>query len=55
MPEPEEAGRERIDGLLAQAGWLVCDAAAAADITARPGVAIRELRLEKGHSFADYR
>ena len=53
MPKPEAAAREKIDELLAAAGWVVCDAAAA-NITGHRGVAIREFQLKKGHGFADY-
>ncbi len=48
----EAAAREQIDALLVQAGWHVCDAAAA-NIHAARGVAIREFPLP-GHGFADY-
>ncbi|MGA8146171.1 MAG: type I restriction-modification enzyme R subunit C-terminal domain-containing protein [Gallionellaceae bacterium] len=50
---PEELARQNIDHLLAQAGWLVCDASAA-NIHAARGVAIREFPLKSGHGFADY-
>ncbi len=50
---PEELARQNIDHLLAQAGWQVCDAAAA-NIHAARGVAIREFPLKSGHGFADY-
>ncbi len=39
--------------LLKAAGWHVCDAAAA-NIHATRGVAIREFPLKSGHGFADY-
>lgn len=48
----EALAREKIDDLLAQAGWHVCDADAA-NIHAARGVAIREFPLP-GHGFADY-
>lgn len=48
----EALAREKIDALLAQAGWHVCDADAA-NIHAVRGVAIREFPLP-GHGFADY-
>jgi hypothetical protein len=51
-PEPEQQARETIDKLLAQAGWLVCDASQV-NIHAARGVAIREFPLP-GHGFADY-
>ncbi|MCB1724993.1 MAG: DEAD/DEAH box helicase family protein, partial [Gammaproteobacteria bacterium] len=49
---PEQQARQKIDAMLAAAGWLVQDAAAA-NIQAAPGVAIREFPLP-GHGFADY-
>ena len=48
----EETAREKIDALLALAGWHICDASAA-NIHAARGVAIREFPLP-GHGFADY-
>lgn len=48
----EALAREKIDALLAQAGWHVCDADAT-NIHAARGVAIREFPLP-GHGFADY-
>ncbi|MCM8639642.1 DEAD/DEAH box helicase family protein, partial [Accumulibacter sp.] len=53
MGQAEGEARRRIDTLLAAAGWRICDAAAA-DIHAARGVAIREFPLEPGHGFADY-
>ncbi len=53
VPAGDEAtAREKIDALLALAGWHVCDASAANIHSAR-GVAIREFPLP-GHGFADY-
>lgn len=49
---PEQKARQKIDEMLAAAGWLVQDAAAA-NIQAGPGVAIREFPLP-GYGFADY-
>ena len=51
--QPEQEARETIDKLLAQAGWVVCDADQA-NIHAAHGVAIREFPLKPGHGFADY-
>lgn len=51
-PQPEREAREKIDALLAAAGWHVCDASIA-NIHAARGVAIREFPLP-GHGFADY-
>jgi type I restriction enzyme R subunit len=53
MPQPEQQAREKIDQLLACAGWRVCDAAQA-NIHASRGVAIRKFPLKSGHGFADY-
>jgi type I restriction enzyme R subunit len=53
MPKtPEDEARERIDAQLTACGWLVQDRAAA-DITAAPGLAIREFPLAGGDE-ADY-
>ncbi|MHB1053647.1 MAG: DEAD/DEAH box helicase family protein, partial [Thiobacillus sp.] len=52
-PQPEQQARGNIDVLLKAAGWHVCDAAAA-NIHAARGVAIREFPLKSGHGFADY-
>jgi type I restriction enzyme R subunit len=49
----EQAARQTIDRLLAQAGWAVQDFKQA-DIHAARGVAIREFVLNEGHGFADY-
>jgi type I restriction enzyme, R subunit len=50
---PEAKAREKIDALLAQAGWLVQDRADM-NLTASDGIAVREFKLEKGHGFVDY-
>ncbi len=52
VEQPEQQARETIDKLLAQAGWLVCDASQV-NIHATRGVAIREFPLP-AHGFADY-
>lgn len=49
----EQQAREKIDQLLAAAGWIVTDAADA-NIHSSTGVAIREFPLKSGHGFADY-
>jgi len=49
----EARARIEIDRQLVQAGWLV-QQADAANINARPGVAVREFILEKGHGRVDY-
>jgi type I restriction enzyme, R subunit len=50
---PEAKAREKIDALLAQAGWVVQDREDM-NLTASDGVAVREFKLEKGHGFVDY-
>jgi type I restriction enzyme R subunit len=49
----EQAARQTIDKLLAQASWAVQDFKQA-DIHAARGVAIREFVLNEGYGFADY-
>ncbi len=49
--KPEEKAREEIDGQLAACGWLVQDHKTM-NITAGPGVAVREFPLKSG--YADY-
>lgn len=51
--QPEQQARGNADVLLKAAGWHVFDAAAA-NIHAARGVAIREFPLKSGHGFADY-
>ncbi|WP_123102168.1 type I restriction-modification enzyme R subunit C-terminal domain-containing protein [Acidithiobacillus sulfuriphilus] len=53
MSNPEQDARQTIDRLLQGAGWQVCDAAAV-NIHAARGVAVREFPLKPGHGFADY-
>ncbi|WP_308389596.1 type I restriction-modification enzyme R subunit C-terminal domain-containing protein [Acidithiobacillus sp. AMEEHan] len=53
MSNPEQDARQSIDQLLQGAGWQVCDAAAV-NIHAARGVAVREFPLKSGHGFADY-
>lgn len=50
---PEQEARQKIDELLAEAGWSVQDANAVNLYESR-GVAVREFRLKPGHGFADY-
>src|SRR5205809_7530004 len=50
---PEAKAREKIDALLAQAGWLVQDRDDM-DLTAVDAIAVREFKLEKGHGYVDY-
>src|SRR5439155_1587799 len=50
---PEAKAREKIDALLAEAGWLVQDREDL-NLTAGDGIAVREFKLEKGHGYVDY-
>jgi type I restriction enzyme R subunit len=50
---PEAKAREKIDALLAQAGWLVQDREDM-NLTAGDAIAVREFKLEKGHGYVDY-
>ena len=50
---PEEQARVNIDTLLEQAGWAVQNAAAV-NLYAAGGVAVREFPLKSGHGTADY-
>src|SRR5688572_11443111 len=50
---PEAKAREKIDALLAQAGWLVQDRDDM-NLTAGDAIAVREFKLEKGHGYVDY-
>jgi type I restriction enzyme R subunit len=50
---PEARARERIDVLLAQAGWVVQDREDM-NLTAGDAIAVREFKLEKGHGYVDY-
>jgi len=50
---PEAKAREKIDALLAEAGWLVQDRDDM-NLTAGDGIAVREFKLEKGHGYVDY-
>jgi type I restriction enzyme, R subunit len=49
---PEAKAREKIDVLLAQAGWLVQDREDM-NLTASDAIAVREFKLEKGHGYVD--
>jgi len=53
MTTPEERAREVIDRKLAESGWVVQDRPDT-NLSAGPGVAIREFVLEEGHGHADY-
>jgi type I restriction enzyme R subunit len=50
---PEAKARDKIDALLAEAGWLVEDREDM-NLTAGDGIAVREFKLEKGHGYVDY-
>ena len=50
---PEAKAREKIDALLAQAGWLLQDREDM-NLTAGDGIAVREFKLKKGHGYVDY-
>ncbi len=51
--KPEDKARQDIDRQLQECGWIVQDHKAM-NITAGPGVAVREFPLKKGFGFADY-
>ena len=53
MSTPEAEARKIIDAKLASAGWIVQDFRAI-NLTAGPGVAVREFPLKAGHGEADY-
>jgi type I restriction enzyme, R subunit len=52
-PTPEQQARVQIDSALEAAGWIIQDRAAM-NLTAGPGVAVREFKMASGHGFADY-
>src|SRR6266567_5642113 len=49
----EAKARKNIDRQLAAAGWIV-QHTDQANVTAGPGVAVREFGLQKGHGRVDY-
>ncbi len=51
--KPEEQARQQVDAALCAAGWAVQDAAAV-DLHAARGVAVREFRMRHGHGAADH-
>jgi type I restriction enzyme R subunit len=53
MTKPEASARVGIDAMLSAAGWQVQDMVQA-NLSAGPGVAVREFPLKTGHGFADY-
>ena len=52
-PSPEREARQNIDAALEAAGWAIQDRATM-NLTAAPGVAVREFKMAPGHGFADY-
>jgi hypothetical protein len=52
-PGPEALARRKIDAQLTQAGWLV-QSRDEVNLSAGRGVAVREVRMEKGYGYADY-
>ncbi|MEN6368648.1 MAG: DEAD/DEAH box helicase family protein [Thermotogota bacterium] len=53
MTTPEQRAREVIDKKLAESGWVV-QSRDEINLSAGPGVAVREFVLEPGHGHADY-
>src|SRR5262245_23297803 len=51
--KPEQKARRLIDESLAVAGWIVQDRDEL-DLTAGPGIAVREFPMKSGFGFADY-
>ena len=52
-PSPEREARQHIDAALEAAGWAIQDRATM-NLTAAPGIAVREFKMASGHGFADY-
>jgi len=52
-PTPEQDARVQIDAALREAGWVIQDRAEM-NLSAGPGVAVREFAMARGHGFADY-
>jgi hypothetical protein len=50
---PEREARQHIDAALEAAGWAIQDRATM-NLTAAPGIAVREFKMAPGHGFADY-
>jgi type I site-specific restriction endonuclease len=50
---PEEVARQQIDKCLTEAGWIV-QSRAGINLSAGPGIAIREFKLADGFGYADY-
>jgi len=52
-PTPEQRARQDIDAALRAAGWVIQDRDEM-NLSAGPGVAVREFRMATGHGYADY-
>lgn len=52
-PMPEQIARKDIDAQLLASGWVVQDMADL-NLSASPGVAVREFPMARGYGFADY-
>ena len=50
---PEQQARAEIDKALDAAGWVIQDRAEL-NLSAGPGVAVREFKMADGHGIADY-
>lgn len=50
---PEQQSRQQIDAPLEAAGWIIQDRAEM-NLSAGPGVAVREFKMASGHGYADY-
>ena len=53
MPTPEKKARVEIDRQLEESGWVIQNRDEI-NLSASPGVAIREFMLKAGHGKADY-
>jgi len=53
MPLPEERAREVVDAKLAESGWAV-QSREKVNLSASPGVVVREFPLARGQGYADY-
>lgn len=52
-PAPEQEARKHIEAALEAAGWVIQNRETM-NVTAAPGVAVREFKMAKDHGFADY-
>ena len=53
MTTPEQRARATIDARLAESGWIV-QSRDEINLSAGPGIAIREFPMEGGRGYADY-